>query len=245
MKSLPKEIKELKKIKTVLDKLMSDSETKVEIRSTELYDHIKLDKELNQNFPTRKLFNHFLRVQHDSGLMKQVIPNYRVDTSNKRFYQWFFRRNVNIVNNTTGSNTESYCSKYFYYNRGKKIKTKTGEMVRSEQEKLIYENLLCINNIDVYYDHPISKFGETVYVDFYIKSRINHSEFYWEHFGYTHNENYKDEMTKKIEWYKNNGFKTFKNNGNLLFTIYSNENSLNQDILNCIETLKKMTHKKL
>ena len=35
-------------------------------------------------------FSRFLRKMHDENILKQVIPNVEVDTSNKCMYQWRF-----------------------------------------------------------------------------------------------------------------------------------------------------------
>lgn len=90
MGSLPLEFKILRRIKEKLDKLMSDRGTPVEIRSNFLYDYIIRDDELKRVFTNQRVFNQFLRAQHDDGNLKQIIPNYRVDTSNHSHYQWHF-----------------------------------------------------------------------------------------------------------------------------------------------------------
>lgn len=81
IQGLPKEIKILKLIKIRLDILMANGETVVEIRSNELYGSVKKDPVLNTYFKDGKIFNQFLREYHNNGIMKQIIPNYNVDTS--------------------------------------------------------------------------------------------------------------------------------------------------------------------
>ncbi|HWV72343.1 MAG TPA: hypothetical protein VN040_11530 [Pseudosphingobacterium sp.] len=96
MKNLPSEIKALKRIKERLDHLMSEHGTPIEIRSNTLYDSVVREGELKTLFPDQKAFNEFLRQQHNNGILKQIIPNYRVDTSDYRFYQWYFHREPEI-----------------------------------------------------------------------------------------------------------------------------------------------------
>ena len=92
MNKLPKDIKLLKRIGERLDSLMNDQYTSFEIRSNELYDYAKKDEFLSSEFKNQIEFNRFLRKQHDKGILKQIIPNCRVDDTNKSFYQWHFRR---------------------------------------------------------------------------------------------------------------------------------------------------------
>lgn len=44
-------------------------------------------------------------------------------------------------------------------------------------------------------------------------------------------------MTEKIEWYRNNGFKTVENKGNVIYTNYSSENKFKKDIKKFIEII--------
>ena len=92
MKKLPKDLKLLMRIGERLDSLMKDQYTSVEIRSNELYEYAIKDKHLFSKFHNQIEFNRFLRKQHDKGFLKQIIPNCRVDDTNKSFYQWHFRK---------------------------------------------------------------------------------------------------------------------------------------------------------
>lgn len=82
----------LRRIKQVLDRLMADPLTPAEIRLSYLYDHLRRDPAIKQELPTSRAASKFLRPMHDSGFMKKVIPNYRVDTSRYEHYEWFFHR---------------------------------------------------------------------------------------------------------------------------------------------------------
>jgi len=236
MKSLPQEIKILKLIKEKLDKLMSDSETALEIRSNELYDFVKKHPTLNSYFNDGKMFNQFLREYHNNGIMKQIIPNYRVDTYNKNFYRWFFSRELkNKID--AGKLVETKKSSLSYYKSSLHIIAENGTKLRSLQEKKIYENLIRCNYLTILYDAPIQGSYDRKYVDFKILNRLTQKTFYWEHFGMTNSDEYLESMADKIEWYKNNGFKTVENRGNIIYTYFSTDNKLEKDIKRYIELI--------
>lgn len=92
MKSLPENIKILKLIKKDLDTYMSDSSAPLEVRSNDLYAHLK---NARLCFADQKAFNRFLRKQHNDGILRQIIPNCRVDTSIYHHYEWYFHRDIN------------------------------------------------------------------------------------------------------------------------------------------------------
>ncbi|MEQ9404333.1 MAG: hypothetical protein RIM99_12140 [Cyclobacteriaceae bacterium] len=218
----------LKGVKQILDKVMNDPMTKVEIRSNELYDHVKLSSSLKSMFRNQKVFNQFLREQNDSGLMKQVIPNYSVDTSNPTFYQWRFFREVKSLN--SDKKAGAILSNNRYLDWEKKNVASNKERLRSSQELLIYEQLLNEKHLMIFYEYPISKLGETKNADFVIRNELTRKEFVWEHFGMTNNKRYKDEMVEKIAWYKNNGFKTLEEGGNLILTYFTDDKSLLREV---------------
>jgi hypothetical protein len=89
-------VKLLRQIKVLLDRLMRDPGTNSEIRLNELYDHLRRDPLIHGELSTPVAVSQFLRAQHQDQLMKQIIPNYRVDTSDHRAYQWFFHRDTGI-----------------------------------------------------------------------------------------------------------------------------------------------------
>ncbi len=171
MESLPKEIKVLRRIKGSLDKLMSDRATPVEIRSNDLYEFIIKDEQLKKLFPYQKIFNQFLRKEHDSGVLKQIIPNCRVDTSNHSFYQWYFNRDTH-KNIGEGRGIETIGSKLSYKKSSLKVICSDGTKLRSEQEKEIYEKLLKCNYLTIEYEARISELGENKFVDFKIFNRL-------------------------------------------------------------------------
>jgi len=211
----------------------------VEIRSTDLYEEVKRNVVLKERFPTSKEFNRFLRLQHDQGVMKQIIPNYDVDTTNSRFYQWKFRKEVSETKYLPGQKSTSIKSKFMFQKSGKKIIASDGEKLRSKQELFIFERLLQCRNLLIFYDYPIVEFGEPVYVDFFIKNQVTRKTYLWEHFGMTNDESYKDNMTNKVLWYKNNGYKLLEDRGNLIYTYYANERTFSRDVDEFIDLITK------
>lgn len=90
MKTLSKEYKLLKEIGNSLNDFLKSPDTAIEIRSTELYEIVSKNSYLKTEFSDNKIFNQFLRKQHQNGIMSSFL-SYRVDTTNKNYYQWYFR----------------------------------------------------------------------------------------------------------------------------------------------------------
>lgn len=82
----------LKRIADEIDEYFKVTFSQGETRSTDIYDFIKKKDGFKDIFPTGKEFNQFLRKMQQAGLVKAVIPNSIVDTSNPNFYQWRFYR---------------------------------------------------------------------------------------------------------------------------------------------------------
>lgn len=231
LKPLSEEYKTLRRIGSMLDQLMSDRYTKVEIDGVELYDHLKKEGRIREEFPDQKLFYQFIRKYHLSGEMKSFIPNYHCDTSIYHHFKWTFYKKSSLSELKQGKNTEVIKSKYKYHDYGKTIETASGEMVRSKQEKKIYDQLYQCDHLDIYYEHPLTEFGETRYVDFYILNKRSHKKFFWEHFGMTNDENYVKNIPEKEEWYRNNGFVKVENGGNFICTYYDDDKGFQRDIV--------------
>lgn len=236
MKTLPKEYKLLKEIGNSLNEFLKSPDTAVEIRSTELYEIASKNSYLKTEFPDNKTFNQFLRQQHQNGIMSSFL-SYRVDTTNKNLYQWHFRaqredREYDPINNETVEGT------YNFYKNSKTNIASDGTKLNSEQEVFIYEHLNKCSHLLIKIEYPITKYGETKFVDFIIQNKQTRKVFYWEHFGMTNKEIYKSKMADKIEWYKNNGFKNIEDGGNLIYTYYSTDNRLKKDINKYLEIIK-------
>jgi hypothetical protein len=236
MEPLPKKYKLLKEIGRSLNEYLSSPNTPVEIRSTELYDVASKIPLIKSEFPTNRFFNQFLRKQHQDNILSTFL-SYRVDTMDKDFYQWHFRKKPDS-NDEAPINNETLEGTYNYYKNSKTTEASDGTKLNSKQEVLIYEELKRHSHLLIKIEYPITRHGETKFVDFIVQNRMSQREFLWEHFGMTNNDSYKLMMIDKIEWYKNNGFRTIEEGGNLICTYYSNDNNLQKDIL---KTLKIIT----
>lgn len=221
MKKLPEDLKILKRIAERLDSLMTDPHTSVEIRSNELYDYAIKDKLLSSKFFSQIDFNKFLKKQHFKGYLKQMIPNCRVDDTNKEFFKWHFRKKSKPK--TQNKSSSGINGNYIHYRSGLNIQTSDNNFVRSEQEKMIYESLIKYEELNIVYDYPLIHKGKKKNVDFFIENLKDKTEYYWEHLGMTNNEGYLSKIPKIITWYKNAGIRNItEQNGNLIFTYYRN-----------------------
>lgn len=91
MKALPRDLKLLKEVGRILDSHLASQNTRIELRSTELYELIAQSEMLYKAFSDQKTFNRFLRESHHNNTLEIFIA-YRVDTSIYEKYQWYFRR---------------------------------------------------------------------------------------------------------------------------------------------------------
>ena len=239
MKTLPKEYKILKEIGNCLNDFLKSPDTPIEIRSTELYEIASKNSYLITELPDNKVFNQFLRKQHQNGIMSSFI-SYRVDTTNKKFYQWHFRAKQENHEYAT-INNETIEGGFNYYKNSKTNIASDKIKLNSEQEVFIYEQLKKCSHLLIKIEFPVTKHGETKYVDFIIHNKQTRKVFYWEHFGMTNKEIYKSKMADKIEWYRNNGFKTIEDGGNLIYTYYSTDNRLKKDVNKYLGIIKATT----
>jgi hypothetical protein len=236
VKPLPKKYKTLQEIGRLLNQYLRSSNTSVEIRSNELYDLISKDQNLKLEFPTNRYFNQFLRKQHQDGSLRLFIA-YRVDDTNPDFYQWFFRTK-HQASKTQAVGNLTYEGTFNYYKHSKTIVASDGSKLNSKQELDIYEQLKKSSHLTIKIEFPVRVNGETKFVDFIVENKVTGKCFYWEHFGMTNSEEYKNAMESKIEWYKNNGFKTVEEGGSLILSYFSNENNFYKDISKFIDIIK-------
>src|SRR6187402_646993 len=88
----------LRKIDKEINEYFKRTFTAKEVRSTDIYSYIEKQDYFCDIFPSGAEFNRFLRKMEKSGILKTVIPNVHVDTSNPNFYQWrFYRREIKKV----------------------------------------------------------------------------------------------------------------------------------------------------
>ncbi len=82
--------------------------------------------------------------------------------------------------------------------------TDRGETVRSKSEKIIADKLYNLG-IPYSYECRLNLNGGAMYPDFTILNIATRKTWYWEHFGLTESEVYRDNMTHKLNVYENNG----------------------------------------
>lgn len=89
---MPSDIKLLVTIRDHLNDYFKNHPMITELRSIDLYNVIHKNKTLKERFIYPVLLNRFLRKQHQEGVLKQIIPNCKIDTYNTELYQWCFYR---------------------------------------------------------------------------------------------------------------------------------------------------------
>lgn len=88
------------------------------------------------------------------------------------------------------------------------------------------------------YEFPLRAIGSTRNVDFHIINNKTRTEYFWEHFGMTNSEHYKDGLVEKLEWFKNAGYRTVEDGGNVIFTYYRNEHDFHRSVQRYIQQIR-------
>lgn len=228
MESLPSETGLLLKLKRRIAEYFESRLEKGPARASDIYDYIKGKPEFRQSIPDSAEFSRFLRKMHACGLMRQFIRNYEVDTSCHSKYQWrFFPAEKSIPAKTTDKDRNAATSHPDaapgFLPQTKSFKAANGVTVRSKAELYILNRLLAVRHFDVYYERPLTARGQTRYPDFTIRNKRTNTVFYWEHFGMTDIPSYADDMTEKLAWYRQIGYKSIEENGRLIATVYEND----------------------
>ncbi len=222
----------LKKIDSEIDLFFSASFSSKEVRSTDIYDFIKFKEPFKKRFHSGIDFNRFLRRMEQSGLLKAVIPNISVDTSNSSFYQWRFYRKT--TSNSNDVNADSVETNFRFFKGNKTVLANDGVMLRSLQEKYIYNRLLNEKEFLVYYERKLKE----RYPDFTIANKNTKVVYIWEHFGMTNNIQYLEKIDERLEWYRSHGYKYIENGGRLVVTFYKNDNEFESTVERIIELMK-------
>ena len=84
--------------------------------------------------------------------------------------------------------------------------TERGETVRSKSEKIIAVKLYSMGIPYSYEYRLLVKGARAMYPDFTILNTNTRRTWYWEHFGLTDDDSYRDNMSHKLNLYENNGF---------------------------------------
>ncbi len=233
MKVTDSEYNLLKSISDEIDSFFKNTYDIKEARSTDIYDFIKNRAPFKKIFPNGKIFNQFLRKMQRSGLLKEIIPNSYVDTSIYNAFKWrFYRKEIKKTTNEIKADYRISDSKLFKGN--KIVQTNNGELVRSQQEKYIYNRLLNEQDLLIYYERPLQE----KYPDFTVANRKSKIVYHWEHFGMTNQDEYLDKIDKRINWYLEKGYKYIEDGGRLIVTFYKSETEFKQEIEKKIELIK-------
>ena len=87
---------------------------------------------------------------------------------------------------------------------GKVYRTDSGDMVRSKQERFV-ANLFTSEGISFEYERKLSSWdGSFRYPDFTLF--INGEQYYWEHWGMVDDYSYRQDIAKRIRWYREHGY---------------------------------------
>jgi len=208
----------LRKIERKLGAYFQQTESKSAINASDFYAIIQKTK----LFQNQIVFNQLLRRTHSNGMLKQVIPNYAVNTAYYQSWQWKFFAKVGINVDDLGLKADIVLGRFSFHKQERKVIASNGEKLRSNQELKIYEALITLKAITVFYEKPLTLHGETRYPDFTVINKRNRRTFYWEHIGMTHDPEYLDRVKESIEWYRNNGLLNPKSAEQAIFTYYTN-----------------------
>lgn len=243
MKTIPPSIILLQIIKKYLDNYFSMETNSQPIRSVELYDYLKKQQDFAERVQSQYAFNRFLRKMHDDNVLKQIIPNIKVDTTNRIMYQWYFyppakKQRQQLVAGKVQA--DYHLSKSLFFSREKIYEANNGEMVRSKQELYILNCLLQEREFRIYYERPLPGAGCEKFPDFTILDMKTNNIFHWEHFGMLNQPQYDEYMLEKLAWYSRLGYKSINEGGRLIVTRYDNEDQFIKSVTNIIERIKGM-----
>ena len=242
MQTLPKEYALLRKLSVCINELLLASNRAEIARLSDIYDYIKHKEEFREEFPTAVDFSRFMRRMHHRKVLTQFIRNCSVDTRIYHHYQWRFYPQDRIMRKETTPQdqnvAESHPDTCKFIARAKKHCASNGTGVRSKQELYIMNQLLAVEFFDVYYEKKLTANSRTRYPDFTVRNKITGTEFYWEHFGINNQVEYAEDMAEKIQWYRSIGHRCVDKGGDLIVTVYQDENQfvgLVQQMINRIK----------
>ncbi|CAG5084191.1 hypothetical protein [Parvicella tangerina] len=125
------------------------------------------------------------------------------------------------------------------HKHAKKWIASNGEALVSKQELQIYEYLLEQEGLHVEYEKAFQGTDRLVFPDFTIVNLITHKEYIWEHFGMTNNDNYLNEIPKKLSWFNSQELRSIENGGRLIITYYR-EDSFFKEVAKFVDLIKKI-----
>lgn len=121
---------------------------------------------------------------------------------------------------------------------GKVYRTDSGDMVRSKQERFV-ANLLTSEDISFEYERKLSSWdGSFRYPDFTLF--INGEQYYWEHWGMVDDYSYRQDIAKRINWYREHGYYDY-----LIQTWGGGDRNLRGQVLAELSNLRKRKRRKV
>ena len=225
MSTLSEELSLLIKIGKLSVKVF-DQIKETTLNQKSFYEFVQKDQILKNEFSSSRDFSRYLRRMHQEyGNEFRKRVNCIIDDSDYRNYKYSFLR--------PSKHDLGVCATYDYCESSNRDSqriyfAKNGERLRSSQEMIIYNSLLTQEAFHICYESPI-KFLDEVnrHPDFRIENKRTNKIYFWEHFGVTNNESYKDDMEKRIRWYQSQGdVIATKEKGNVIMTYYDDDAGL-------------------
>ncbi len=97
-----------------------------------------------------------------------------------------------------------------FFKEFKKHVTPKGAMVRSKSEALI-AGIMELYGLEYQYEKRLTLAGRSFYPDFTMVNVLSGELIYWEHFGLTHDSEYRKAMAEKLAIYEQHGILPWKN----------------------------------
>ena len=120
---------------------------------------------------------------------------------------------------------------------GKVHRTDSGDMVRSKQERFV-ANLLTSEGVSFEYERKLSSWnGSFRYPDFTLF--IDGEQYYWEHWGMVDDYSYRQNIAKRIRWYREHGYYDY-----LIQTWGGGDRDLRGQVLAELSKLRKRKRRK-
>ncbi len=254
--AIPREIQLLRRLAADIDAYFAMMEQETVVRSDDLYNFLKRRAEFREWCGSYKQFCRFLHLHHDSGLMRQIVKKYRADTDGY-YYKYYFYPVARSVRSESGlvsapescgeprpqSEAQAHTSANKSWRGRRVFETANGVMVRSGQERYIMNKLLTVSHLEVWYERRLTAGGEDRFPDFTVRNNNTDTVFFWEHFGLTRDDDYRDRMAERIAWYRRIGIDSIDSidrGGRFIGTIFVSENhfiKLVDDVIAKLDTI--------
>ncbi len=238
---LTPEQKLLQKIGVCIEKYFKTHPDKKEAHLTDIYEFLSRQPALRNVISSPVQFSRFMRRHQGTDAFRKFIGKCYVDTSNRTKYQWRFfapykeREKLSPARPITSATSRT--GKKLNWHEGRIYDTDAGVKVRSTHEQRIMNLLYAESVLKVEYEQPLRVAGKSIRPDFTVTHIKSGEIYYWEHLGMTDVTSYQKKMDDKIKLYGEGGYRPFKEGGNLILTVYTDD--FMEQIENIIERIKK------